>query len=230
MIGRNWALAALLAAENRPGLLRPLLRFRAGPYRYDKRQWEDEFDAGGWDFLSGPLESHRNAVLAGCLARHAPDASILEIGCGTGALRRALRADGYRSYLGVDLSDAALARARETADPRCSFTAGAAESFTPPGRFDAIVFAETLYYLADPVAQAVRYGGWLAERGHLFVSMALCGLRDGLWKIGIWKGLRERFEVVDEIDLYFPGHARAPSVAWTVKVLKPLAPARPGAA
>ncbi len=225
LIGQNWVLASLLASQNRPGLLRALSRLKAGPYRYDKQQWEDEFASGGWDFLHNSLERHRNAVLAGCIDSYAPEGSVLEVGCGNGGLHQALRLNRHRSYLGVDVSETAIARANEAQDDRASFTVAPAETFEPPEHFDAIVFAETLYYLADPAAQAARYARSLNPGGFLFVSMALCGLRDGLWKLSIWQDLRERFETENEVDLYFPGNDRAGSVAWTVKVLKPRHPA-----
>ncbi len=221
MIGQNWILAVLLASQNRPGMLRPLSRLKAGPYRYDKQQWENEFASGGWDFLVGPVERHRNAVLAGCIDSYAPQGSILEVGCGTGALHQAVRLHRHQSYLGVDVSETAIARAKETQDDRSSFLVAPAETFEPEARFDAIVFAETLYYLADPAGQAVRYSNFLTPQGYLFVSMALCGLRDELWKLSIWRDLREHFDVENEVDLYFSGNGRAAPVAWTVKVLKP---------
>jgi SAM-dependent methyltransferase len=153
LIGQNWILAVLLASQNRPGMLRPLSRLKAGPYRYDKQQWENEFASGGWDFLVGPVERHRNAVLAGCIDSYAPQGSILEVGCGTGALHQAVRLHRHQSYLGVDVSETAIARAKETQDDRSSFLVAPAETFEPEARFDAIVFAETLYYLADPEAR-----------------------------------------------------------------------------
>ncbi|MBV9655431.1 MAG: class I SAM-dependent methyltransferase [Acetobacteraceae bacterium] len=215
-------MAALLASQSHPRLLRPLFRLKSGPYRYDKQQWEDEFSAGGWDFLTSPLERHRNTLLAGCVDQYAPDGLVLEIGCGTGALQSSLLRNGHRAYLGIDISEAALARAKKNTDGRSTFLAAPAETFEPPGSYDAIVFAETLYYLADPAAQLVRYSRYLNPDGHLFVSMALTGLRDGFWKLSIWQDLRSHFKTANEIDLFFPGSSTCPAaVAWTLKVLKP---------
>ena len=222
MIGKSWILATLLASQSHPRLLRPLFRLKSDPYRYDKQQWEDEFRAGGWDFLTSPLERHRNTLLAGCVDQYAPTGSVLEVGCGTGALQSSLLRNGHRAYLGVDISEAALTRARSGGDSRSTFVTAPAETFEPPESYDAIVFAETLYYLDDPVAQLVRYSRYLNPGGYLFISMALNGLRDGLWKLSLWQELRSHFETANEINLFFSGGStHATAVAWTVKVLKP---------
>ncbi len=47
------------------------------------------------------------------LERHTANGSILDIGCGSGNTATEMARDSYRSYLGVDISEAALAKAQQ---------------------------------------------------------------------------------------------------------------------
>jgi SAM-dependent methyltransferase len=73
------------------------------------------------------------------------DASVLEIGCGTGELLRRIKA---RRRVGIDLSQRQIAAAREGC-PDCEFHVQAAESLDLPERFDCIVISDTLNFAAD---------------------------------------------------------------------------------
>jgi SAM-dependent methyltransferase len=60
------------------------------------------------------------------LWRHEPEASVLDYGCGYGALASFLRAQGHRGeYVGFDLSEEMIGVARREAEavPACRFTA-----------------------------------------------------------------------------------------------------------
>ena len=84
------------------------------------------------------------AYVTGLLQRHAPDARrLLELGCGTGGHAIELSAHGY-DVVGVDLSEAMVARARGriATDPRaarCRFEVGDLRSFQSPTPFDAAI-------------------------------------------------------------------------------------------
>jgi SAM-dependent methyltransferase len=73
------------------------------------------------------------------------DASVLEIGCGSGQLLRRLSA---RRKVGIDLSGEQVARARQEC-PDCEFHVQAAESLDLQERFDCIVISDTLNFVAD---------------------------------------------------------------------------------
>jgi predicted TPR repeat methyltransferase len=76
--------------------------------RYDgwARTYDD--DLTSWSYQAP-------TVVAGIvLARHAPARSVLDVGCGTGLVGRALRAHGYAGRLvGLDLSEESLDIARQ---------------------------------------------------------------------------------------------------------------------
>jgi SAM-dependent methyltransferase len=73
------------------------------------------------------------------------DASVLEIGCGSGELLRRINA---RRKVGIDLSERQVFLARANC-PEGEFHVAAAESFSLKERFDYIVISDTLNFAAD---------------------------------------------------------------------------------
>jgi SAM-dependent methyltransferase len=73
------------------------------------------------------------------------DASVLEIGCGTGELLARLSA---KRKVGIDLSARQIEAARKRA-PECEFHVQAAESLHLDERFDCIIISDTLNFAAD---------------------------------------------------------------------------------
>jgi trans-aconitate methyltransferase len=76
------------------------------------------------------------------------EASVLEVGCGVGHLYDWLTGNGYRGdYLGIDLQDEMIARARKR-HPSVRFEV--ADFLAEPGRFEAdYVLACGIFHLAD---------------------------------------------------------------------------------
>ncbi len=92
-------------------------------------------------------------------ARHVCGGRVLDIACGVGYGTRILadRAGGKLDALGVDLSEEAIAYAREHfGNDQVRFIACDAMRFDDPEGFDAIVSIETIEHLPDPVRFADR--------------------------------------------------------------------------
>src|SRR6202789_1494825 len=81
---------------------------RYGPSGRKKLSWEGEFASGKWDFIDNtvgdPIYSH--------LERYVGHGSILDLGCGPGNTATEL-ASPYQKYVGVDISEGALEKARK---------------------------------------------------------------------------------------------------------------------
>ncbi|MFY9926279.1 MAG: class I SAM-dependent methyltransferase, partial [Opitutaceae bacterium] len=73
------------------------------------------------------------------------DASVLEIGCGSGELLKRIRA---KRKVGIDLSEKQVSRARD-ACPDGEFRVQAAEELSLEERFDVVVISDTLNFSAD---------------------------------------------------------------------------------
>ena len=105
-----------------------------------------------------------------------PDAAVLDLGCGTGVLARALaaRAGAGGRLVGVDQSPVLLAAARRLAEEegvgaRLDFRRGDAHRLDlPDGGFDAAIAHTLVSHATDPLAvlreaaRVVRPGGWVA--------------------------------------------------------------------
>ena len=102
------------------------------------------------------------------VARHVPSGRLLDVGCGHGLLLDEARRMGY-DVLGLELSRAAAGHARDvlglpvSEQPVEAFAAAASE------RFDAIVLADVIEHLEDPVAALDACASLLAEGGVLCV-------------------------------------------------------------
>jgi SAM-dependent methyltransferase len=99
------------------------------------------------------------------------NADWLDLGCGTGALTRAILEHGApRSVTGVDPSEGFVAHARsETNDPRASFHVGTADDMAvAPGSIDLAVSGLALNFVPDPqgalekLRAVMRPGGQIA--------------------------------------------------------------------
>ena len=73
------------------------------------------------------------------------EASVLEIGCGSGELLKRIRA---KRKVGIDLSEKQVSRARE-ACPEGEFHVQAAEELSLEERFDVVVISDSLNFSAD---------------------------------------------------------------------------------
>ena len=112
-------------------------------------QSPDELDrwygtADPWRYEENPDDARRRDVLLSELPER-PYRSVLDIGCGEGFITR--RLPGER-ILAVDLSEAAILRARERPDPRIEFRRGdifGIVELAAGERFDLVVITGVLY-------------------------------------------------------------------------------------
>lgn len=148
--------------------------------------WADRYDedVGTWDYRT-PTD------VAGLLCDVLPGAScILDVGCGTGRAGRALRAAGFTSIVGCDLSPNALARAAATGVYQRVVEVDLQRLPTPfaDDAFDALCCVGVLTYLPDTEAtlreflRVVHAGGTIAfsQREDVWVERGCVGLLDRL--------------------------------------------------
>jgi 2-polyprenyl-3-methyl-5-hydroxy-6-metoxy-1,4-benzoquinol methylase len=99
-----------------------------------------------------------------------PLGSVLDVGCGEGAVGRLLRSEGAERLTGIEIDPDAARVAREFYD---EVAEGAVEDVLPTlsGPFDAILCYDVLEHLVDPSAVLARLRTLAAPGGHLHVSV-----------------------------------------------------------
>ena len=160
----NWYDAAMLTA------LRSSIRslaYRTPAHRwlglgelrnYDGAFWDQKLSGDWKPYLGGTISVEtRNAIVLSLIRICAPHArTILDMACASGSLLRTPGCD--YAYTGSDISEVAIAEAQKQS-PNGTFHVSSIQDFTPPHRFDVIVFAEVLYYMTPPaaIAEIQRY-------------------------------------------------------------------------
>jgi len=82
-----------------------------GPSNLKKRFWDKEYSEEKWSFAYDTVGD----CVYGHLEKHVANGNILDIGCGSGNTATEL-APIYKTYLGVDISEAALAKAKKRSE------------------------------------------------------------------------------------------------------------------
>jgi predicted TPR repeat methyltransferase len=157
--------------------------------------WAEHYD----NDVFGTLEVTGSAHIAGLLAKHvAPQygRSILDAGCGTGAVGALLHDMGYRHIDGIDISPEMLAVAARKQVYRALAEADLNQPFDAPlSSYDAVVSAGTFVH-GHVGAQGFASLARLVARGGLMV----CAVADPVW-------VQDRFDrLLPEMELQTLSH------------------------
>jgi SAM-dependent methyltransferase len=115
------------------------------------------------------------------------DASVLEIGCGTGELLSLLQT---KTICGIDLSARQINDARKRL-PHGRFLVQAGEELSLTGPFDVIIVSDTLNYAADAQLLLQRLHNVSTPRTRLFINF-YSQLWRPLLEFASWLGLRSQ--------------------------------------
>ncbi|WP_321505056.1 class I SAM-dependent methyltransferase [Breoghania sp.] len=182
-------------------------------------EWDEEYRAGRWNFLSDVKESARYGVHAAWLASVGKTRAILDVGCGEGLLWHNLPRRPEH-YVGVDLSAAAFDKADIDFDS-CRLEAADLHHFQPAQDeiFSAVVFNEVLYFCEEPEIQLPRYAAMLEEGGVMSISLyAPNRPESGAHKLisRIWE-TTDQWDVLDDITMT----SAAKNVTWKMRLVRP---------
>jgi 2-polyprenyl-3-methyl-5-hydroxy-6-metoxy-1,4-benzoquinol methylase len=145
-----------------------------GPSYIKKSFWDKEYSTEKWNFNDNTATD----CVYLYLAKYANKGSILDLGCGSGNTSNELASTAYASYLGVDISEAALRKARRRTEEsgranKNRFIPGELIKYEPDQQFDVILFRESLYHVPLGKVKTVldRYSNFLKRHGVFIVRL-----------------------------------------------------------
>lgn len=183
-----------------------------------QRKWRSRQFTPNWLMteVPGPL---RQAVASGWFP---PDATVLDVGCGSGESAAWLRSAGL-SVVGVDLAAGAIERARAAhgeEEGRLAFAVLDICRSAPAGRFEAVFDRGCLHGLPAPLAP--RYREHLAactEPGARFLLMhRLLGCSPGVQLDALSALLAPCFRVLRSEAVEFPRFGGPPAPGLAVRL------------
>jgi hypothetical protein len=146
-----------------------------------KRDWNQEWRSGRWDFLGDAAEQPRLAAAARMIGAYGAG-RLVDLGSGDGALLRHLDPGRTPHCLCVDISDAALARLARLEGIQVDLLVADLERHHPARReAAALACAEVLYYVDDPAAMLSRWAAACHGLRAVVVSIAEPGTRFPEW-------------------------------------------------
>lgn len=197
----RWAAGQAAEAARRWGRQVGLLPYR--PEHRTAAEWTAAYEAGSLAYYGDVPELGRYGAILGYLAwfsasRPGGPVSILDGGCGTGLLRRRLEGWSLSRYVGIDVSEPAVATATAAGHARSQFLVAELGDVAALGlgRFDVVVLNEVLYYLADPVPVLAGLGAVVEPDGLVVVSM---------WRHpgdrALWRTVDRALRLVDRVEV-----------------------------
>ncbi|HLY40591.1 MAG TPA: class I SAM-dependent methyltransferase [Terracidiphilus sp.] len=176
-----------------------------------KAFWNKEFSGGKWNFI----DDTANDCIYPHLEKYACGGDILDLGCGPGNTANELASHAYRSYIGIDISDSAIAkgitRTNETGrSNKNKFVCSDFLGYMPTQEFDVILFRESLYHVPHGrVLQLLaKYSEHLKPSGVFIVRLYLGDFQTGRVKYRVKRKLdliRSHYNVVESSRYDIPG-------------------------
>lgn len=168
-----------------------------------EKKWDQEWSKGAWTYQEKvPVERSRIAVIGGVLIpmySSSTNSSILEIGCGEGAVSDFLKISQMSRYVGVDISQEAITLAKKKRSINgVRFIHSAAHKFQPSLKFDIIVFSEVLYY-TEYEKILDQYSTYLTPKGIIIISIFQMGAAPLYANIFLYA--QSKFQQIDELEI-----------------------------
>jgi len=163
----------------------PRIPFMGSPGRIKAARWALSSALGYAQFRDGSvglLTRLRARRLARKIRWDCPpwtgQGRYLDIGCGSGNTATELDSNVYQSYVGVDISEAALNKARKRSEAagrqdKNHFECSDFMSYVATGKFDIILFRESMYHvpLGQVKSTLERYSAYLKDGGVFIVRL-----------------------------------------------------------
>lgn len=182
-----------------------------GPSGVKKRLWDKEFSGSKWDFINNTAGD----CVYSYLEKYAQNGNILDLGCGPGNTANELVDNVYQTYVGVDISETALAKAvkRTQENGRAeknSFVNSDFLGYQATQEFDIILFRESMYHVpyGEVLAILRKFSNNLKGTGVFIVRLYAGDHRPGVVKPRVTAKLdliKREFDVVESRQFDSPG-------------------------
>ena len=179
--------------------------------RVSKSIWEKQFGGKDWDYLYAEAEKDHYLAIVDLFKKYG-SGKILDVGCGQGVLYHYFKAEAAPlNYLGIDISGNAVEKAR-TSFPEVNFKQLDFDYQRLEGKFDVIIFNETLYYFNRPLSIIQKcINENLSNGGYFIISMC-----DYIGHEVIWAKLKQQYNFLSIEEIINPNQQK-----WNVGLFRP---------
>jgi 2-polyprenyl-3-methyl-5-hydroxy-6-metoxy-1,4-benzoquinol methylase len=198
-----------------PRILRKLrYELLLAPRGYGKlippERWDQMYRDGAWEHLNEIEEIGHYALIIGYLRFYFDKPKVLDVGCGHGRLLQLLDPH-FHDYTGIDISSEAIKTARNLNLSGAQFLVNGFEDFVPEGKFDVIIFNESVGYAERPADLVRAYCDYLLPGGKLIISQFASGNYRAVWR-----------SIAGQAEFVTGGEVRNDrGQMWSVKVFQP---------
>jgi|SRR5271170_592399 len=184
-----------------------------GPTNVKKYFWEREYSGNKWDFAD---DTSGDCVYS-YLEKYVANGTILDMGCGSGNTANEMAATAYQSYVGVDISEVALAKAARRSkengrQEKNRFECDDLLDYVPTGKYDAILFRESMYHVPIGRIKSTldHYSAYLKDDGVFIVRLYTSTQQDPSGKekyrpTAMLSIMEREFDVVEKGRYAVPG-------------------------
>lgn len=174
-----------------------------------EKKWDAEWGSGTWDYMEKvAVERSKNAIIGSVLiqmyaTKYTSDTNttILDVGCGEGAISDFINAYQKANYVGVDVSReaVAIAKTKRKSSSGLKFVHSSVYDFEPKHHFDVIVFSDVLYYV-DHEKIIKQYIAYLNPNGIMIISIFSNAMNQLMYE-NIFNTARSNMNKLDELDI-----------------------------
>jgi SAM-dependent methyltransferase len=191
-----------------------------GPEPVKRAVWNKEFSSDKWNFI----DDTSNDFVYTHLERYARGGDILDLGCGPGNTANELAENAYRTYVGVDISQLALAKGHKRTSEcgragKNSFVCSDFLSYAPSHDFDVILFRESLYHV--PYGKILelleKYSKYLKSTGVFMVRLYL----EDNWTTKVKARVKKKIDLIKSEFEIVESHQYDTNGRPTVLVFRP---------
>jgi 2-polyprenyl-6-hydroxyphenyl methylase/3-demethylubiquinone-9 3-methyltransferase len=149
---------------------------RHAPSNIKRLFWDREFSSGKWNFI----DDTAGDCVYPYLEKYVASGSILDLGCGPGNTANEVATTTYRVYVGVDISEVALKKARKRTQQngradKNQFVCADILTYVPNRQFEVILLRDSIYHVSVGQVKAMfdRYSQYLTDVGVFIVKLII---------------------------------------------------------